>query len=254
MSANSNMSLPETLKVPRHIAIIMDGNNRWAKQRGLRGIAGHRAGAETVRTIIDACTAAGVGALTVFAFSSENWRRPPREVRALMALFGLYLKREVRELHQRGVRLRFVGMRDKFISPVLRMMEEAETLTSNNSKLTLTIAVDYGGRWDIANAARLASLDVLAGRITPDQIDENYLSQYISLADMPAPDLCIRTGGEHRISNFLLWQIAYSELYFCDTYWPDFGEDDLMMAIRDYAARERRFGRTSEQLKKVVEI
>lgn len=254
MSEQSSVSRYEGLNIPKHIAIIMDGNNRWAKQRGLRGIAGHRAGAETVRRVIDACTAVGVEALTVFAFSSENWNRPPREVRALMALFGLYLKREVKELHQRGVRLRFVGMRDKFISPVLRMMDDAEALTRDNHTMTLTVAVDYGGRWDIANAARLAAEDVVLGKIRPDEINEAYLGRYIGLSDMPPPDLCIRTGGEHRVSNFLLWQIAYSELYFCDTYWPDFGEDDLMLAIRDFSARERRFGRTSEQLAKVVPV
>lgn len=248
MSETQRQEGTETLRIPRHVAIIMDGNNRWAKQHGLRGVAGHRAGAEAVRRVIDACSKVGVEALTVFAFSSENWQRPPREVRALMALFGLYLKREVKELHARGVRLKFIGMRDKFIPSVLRMMQDAESLTQNNRQLTLTIAVDYGGRWDIAHAARLAAEAVQQGRINPGEIDEQYLSRLISMSELPPPDLCIRTGGERRISNFLLWQVAYSEFYFCDTYWPDFGEAELMLAIRDFSGRERRFGRTSEQL------
>ena len=236
------------LNPPRHVAIIMDGNNRWAKQRGLPGPAGHRAGAESIRRVMDACGRFGVEVLTLFAFSSENWHRPAREVRALMGLFAVYLRREVTELHRRGVRLTFIGLRDRFSPRVQRMMTDAEALTAGNRKLTLVIAVDYGGRWDIARAARQLAEEVAAGRLTPDQVDEQSLGQAISLSSFPPPDLCIRTGGERRISNFLLWQFAYSEFYFCDTYWPDFGEEDLLLAIRDFSARERRFGRTSEQL------
>jgi undecaprenyl diphosphate synthase len=234
--------------VPQHVAIIMDGNNRWAKARGLPGPVGHKAGVETIRTVLRACERHGVRVLTLFAFSSENWRRPPREVSALMALFLTYLRREVAELNESGVRIRIIGDRSRFVPRLRARIEEAETLTRNNSKTTLVIAADYGGQWDIAQAAQRIALDVQAGTLSANAITAELFDSYTCIADLPKPDLCIRTGGEHRISNFLLWQAAYTELYFTDVYWPDFGADELYAALLDYSQRMRRFGRTSEQV------
>lgn len=241
----ANVSLTN---VPRHVAIIMDGNNRWAKARGLPGPAGHKAGVEAIRAVLHACEKYGVEVLTLFAFSSENWRRPPREVSALMALFLSYLRREVRELNEKGVRVRVIGDRERFVPRLRAQIEQTEALTRDNAKTTLVIAADYGGQWDIAQAAKAIARDVQAGTLSSDEIDADLFDRYTCLADLPKLDLCIRTGGEHRISNFLLWQAAYAELYFTDTYWPDFDGDALYAALLDYSQRQRRFGRTSEQV------
>jgi undecaprenyl diphosphate synthase len=228
--------------VPRHVAIIMDGNNRWAKRQGLPGPAGHRAGVEAVRGILRACRDNGVEVLTLFAFSSENWGRPRAEVRALLALLSRYLRSEVQQLHKDGVCLRFIGQRARFSEPLQRLMRRAEEITRHNRSATMVIAVDYGGQWDITEAARSLARDVQAGRLTPEEITVERMDSYLSGADLPRPDLCIRTGGDARISNFMLWQFAYSELYFTNTLWPDFGELEFARALADYSRRERRFG------------
>lgn len=240
------MSEPSTTnpdpKVPEHIAIIMDGNNRWAKKRGKGASSGHRAGVETVRRVLGMCLDHGVKVVTLFAFSSENWQRPSAEVEALMSLFSTYLKKEIKQLHSDGVRVRFIGDRRRFGKGLLKQMDYAEELTLHNDRATLVIAVDYGGQWDIANAARRLAEKVKAGELQPDDIDEQCLDAEIALADLPRPDLCIRTAGEHRISNFLLWQLAYSELFFTETLWPDFAEADFEQAMESYNQRVRRFG------------
>ncbi len=228
--------------VPRHIAIIMDGNNRWARQRSLPGPAGHRAGVEAIRNVLRGCRDHGVKVLTLFAFSSENWGRPRPEVRYLMALFARYLRNETQELHADGIRIRFIGERDRFPDRIQQLIQSAETLTADNGETTLVIAADYGGQWDIAAAARRLAERVQAGDISSDAITPDAIDREICLSDLPRPDLCIRTGGDHRVSNFMLWQFAYSELYFTETLWPDFSEADLALAIQDYAGRERRFG------------
>ena len=235
--------------VPRHVAIIMDGNNRWAKQRKMREVAaGHKAGVETIRAILEACDRHGVEILTLFAFSSENWLRPRSEVEALMALFSNYLSRETPDLNRRNVRMRFIGRRDRFSARIQQKMQHAEMLTEGNSGGILVIAADYGGQWDIAEATRTIASDVMAGKLAIGAIDESVVGERISLADLPPPDLLIRTGGDHRISNFLLWQCAYAEFYFTEKFWPDFKEPDFIEAIADFAGRERRFGKTSEQV------
>lgn len=235
-------------KIPRHIAIVMDGNGRWAQQRRRPRIIGHRAGARAVRTCVEFCLDRGIGALTLFAFSSENWNRPAEEVGGLMKLFLGALEREVEELHRLGARLRFIGERDRFDAALLARMHAAESMTSGNTRLQLTIAASYGGRQDIAHAARALAEDVAAGRLSPAQIDEAALGARVALADLPPPDLFIRTGGELRISNFLLWQLAYSELWFTDTLWPDVDNATLQQALDAYAGRERRYGLTSAQV------
>lgn len=241
---NSRSGLPDANAgtAPRHIAVIMDGNNRWARARGLRGSSGHKAGVEAIRNVLRCCERHSVDVLTLFAFSSENWQRPGAEVRALMRLFSSYLNSEVRKLHRDGVRVRFIGRRDRLAAALVNKMQYAEQLTAENRRSTLVIAVDYGGRWDLAAAARQLAEDVLAARIDPQAIDEQALEARLSLCDLPPVDLCIRTAGEQRISNFLLWQLAYAELYFCDTLWPDFDEASMDAAIGAYTARERRFG------------
>jgi undecaprenyl diphosphate synthase len=228
--------------VPQHIAIIMDGNNRWAKQRNLPGSAGHRAGMEAIRSVLEACNEQGVRVLTLFAFSSENWGRPRGEVRYLLALFMRYLRNETRALHKDGIRIRFIGERYRFGKRLQGLMEEAEELTAGNTETTLVIAADYGGRWDIASAARRLAERFAAGEIAAENITPELIDEEICLTDLPPPDLCIRTGGDHRVSNFMLWQFAYSELYFTETLWPDFGAGDLAMALDDFSGRERRFG------------
>ncbi|HEY4128164.1 MAG TPA: polyprenyl diphosphate synthase [Gammaproteobacteria bacterium] len=233
---------------PAHIAIIMDGNGRWAKSRGMIRHAGHKAGLDTAREIIEHCTALGVGALTLFTFSSENWQRPEGEVTRLMELFLGALNKEARELHENGVRLRFIGDRSGFSAKLQSGMAETEALTSGNPRMLLNIAVGYGGRWDIAAAARRLAGDVAAGRLKAEQVDESRLAAALSLADVPDPDLFIRTGGERRISNFLLWNLAYTELYFTDVLWPDFRETALDEAIAWFYSRQRRFGKTGEQV------
>ncbi len=245
MSSNSSPGGDADLNtavIPRHVAIIMDGNNRWAKRNGVPGPAGHRAGVEAVRCVLRACRQHGVQVLTVFAFSSENWGRPLPEVRALLALLSRYLRSEVRELHKDGIRLRFIGERSRFSSGLQKLMRRSELLTAGNTEATLVIAVDYGGQWDVAQAARSLAEDVRAGKLAPEDINPEMIDARVSIADLPRPDLCIRTGGDARISNFMLWQFAYSELYFTNTLWPDFGELEFARALADYSRRERRFG------------
>jgi undecaprenyl diphosphate synthase len=228
--------------VPHHVAIIMDGNNRWAKRQGLVGTAGHRAGVEAVREILRTCRDHGVEVLTLFAFSSENWGRPQPEVRALLALLSRYLRSEVRSLHKDGIRLRFIGERRRFSKNLQRLMEQSEALTRGNTVSTVVIAVDYGGRWDIAQAVQRLAHQVQSGSLQPADITPELIGQNVSISDLPPPDLCIRTGGDARISNFMLWHFAYSELYFTNTLWPDFGELEFARALADYSRRERRFG------------
>jgi undecaprenyl diphosphate synthase len=233
---------------PIHIAIVMDGNGRWAKQRNRPRSMGHQAGIKALRATIEHCVKCAIPNLTVFAFSSENWNRPPGEVSKLMELFFKALDKESNELHENGVRLRFIGDKSAFKAKLQIKMAEAETLTANNTKMTVNIAVNYGGRWDITQAAaRLASHIAKTGQ-SPDDIDEDQFASYLSLADSPDPDLFIRTGGEMRISNFLIWQSAYTEFYFTTALWPDFDNETLDLAIAAFRDRERRFGRTSEQL------
>jgi undecaprenyl diphosphate synthase len=232
--------------MPRHIAIIMDGNGRWAKQRFLPRIAGHRRGVENVRSTVRACVDHGVEYLTLFAFSSENWRRPAEEVSFLMQLFIAALEQEVAKLHENGVRFKVIGDLSRFERPLRQLVSDAEALTRDNRRLTLTVAANYGGRWDIMQAVKrmLADKPPLAA-----DFNEPDLAPYLSLAFAPEPDLFIRTGGEQRISNFLLWQLAYTEMYFTDTLWPDFDHAAFNLSIASYQQRERRFGRTSEQLR-----
>lgn len=228
--------------VPEHIAFIMDGNSRWAKQRGKSTSAGHRAGVESVREVLRLAIDNGVRIVTLYAFSSENWLRPKAEVSALMTLLGTYLKKEVKKLHEDNVQLRFIGRRDQLAKSLVKQMEQAEALTANNSKAVLVIAVDYGGQWDIANAAKQLAAQVQSGELALDDITPERLGDYVALADLPPPDLCVRTAGEQRISNFLLWQLAYAEFYFTETFWPDFSEKDMQELLAVYAGRERRFG------------
>ena len=233
---------------PSHVAIIMDGNGRWARKRGLPRNLGHKAGLDTARRVIEHCTGRGVKALTLFTFSSENWQRPEGEVSRLMELFLGALGKDVRELHENGIRVRFIGARRAFSDKLQRGMAEAEGLTAANPRMLLNIAVGYGGRWDIVEAARDFARKVAAGQAKPEELDECTLSEGLALAGSPDPELFIRTGGERRISNFLLWNLAYSELYFSDTLWPDFDAAELDEVFAWYATRQRRFGLTGEQV------
>lgn len=228
--------------IPQHIAFIMDGNSRWAKLRGKSTTAGHTAGVESVRQVLQLAMGYGIKVVTLFAFSSENWQRPALEVKALMRLFATYLKKEMKRLHADGVQMRFIGNRDNFSEALRKQMAEAEALTANNDKAILVLAVDYGGQWDIANAAKILAGQVQRGELALDQVDAQHMAQHMALADLPAPDLCVRTADEHRISNFLLWQLAYAELFFSKALWPDFSEPDLREALTAYAQRDRRFG------------
>lgn len=243
------MSKKQTsLAVPKHVAIIMDGNNRWARKRLLPGVAGHKAGVDAVRAVIEVCAEAGVEVLTLFAFSSENWQRPADEVSALMELFLTALRREVRRLKENQIALRIIGDRSRFHPELQAAMAEAEAQTAGEHRFVLQVAANYGGQWDIVQAAQQLAVKVQVGELQPEQIDARLLQSCLSTADLPLPDLCIRTGGERRISNFLLWQFAYSELYFSDLYWPDFKHDAMRAALADFATRQRRFGKTSEQV------
>ena len=228
---------------PLHIAIIMDGNRRWAQARGLPGAAGHRAGADRVRPVAEACADRGIRTLTLFGLSTENLARPRSEVRLLMQLLRRLLRTQLDALMKNDIRLRIVGDRGRFDSDLQQLMCDSEVATAGNSGLTLVIAVSYGGRWDIVQASRAIAADVAAGKLAVDAIDEALFSERLSLTGLPSPDLCIRTGGDHRISNFLLWDFAYTELYFTNTFWPDFGERELDHAIASFACRDRRFGR-----------
>lgn len=228
--------------VPKHVAIIMDGNGRWAEQRGASASTGHKAGVEGIRKVLNASRDAGVKIVTLYAFSSENWQRPTPEVNALMRLFSGYIDSETRQLNKDGVRIRFIGKRDRFSRALLKQMDYAEQLTRFNREFTLVIAVDYGGHWDITNAAKTLAEKVEKGEMKAADITEEKLDYYTALADLAKPDLCIRTANEHRISNFLLWQLAYSEFYFCDVLWPDFDEAEMHKALEAYSQRDRRFG------------
>ena len=251
MTLSSTQIIPDAPKVPRHIAIIMDGNGRWATRRYLPRVAGHKRGVEAVREAVRACAERGVDYLTLFAFSSENWRRPEEEVSVLMQLFVMVLEQEVAKMHANGIRLRIVGDLSRFDAKLVTLIQKAEAKTARNTQLTLTICANYGGRWDVLQAAHalLGARPDLATSFT-----EAELSPYLSMAYAPEPDLFIRTGGEQRISNFLLWQLAYTELYFTETYWPDFDARTLDAAIASYQLRERRFGRTSEQVREVARV
>lgn len=233
--------------LPRHVAVIMDGNGRWAQRRALPRHLGHRAGAKAVRATVEGCARRGVEALTIFAFSSENWQRPQDEVTRLMELFVESIDKEVDELHRNGIRVRFIGDLSRLRAVLGAKIAAAEARTAANQRMTLFIAVSYGGRWDIVEAARRLAARVVTGEIKPEAIDETLFADQLQLAGAPEPDLFIRTGGESRISNFLLWNLAYTELYFCDTLWPDFDDAALDVALRFYASRQRRFGLTDEQ-------
>jgi len=233
---------------PQHVAIIMDGNGRWARARGLPRVAGHRASVKVVRKLVEECAERGVQYLTLFAFSSENWRRPPDEVGVLMGLFLDAVVREVADLHRNRVRLRFIGDRDQLGMELRARMADAETLTASNLGLGLVVAVAYGGRWDISQACRSLAADVAAGKLAAADIGEDHVAARLALHDVPDPDLLIRTGGEQRISNFLLWNLAYTELYFSDVLWPEFSAAHLQASFEHFARRERRFGMTSAQL------
>jgi len=242
---STTSGIPEARDTPRHVAIIMDGNGRWAKRRFLPRIAGHSRGVDAVRGVVAACVERSIEYCTLFAFSSENWRRPADEISFLMRLFIKALEQEVARLHENGIRFRVIGDLSRFDDTLVKLIHDAEALTHGNSRLTLTVAANYGGRWDILQAFNrlLTERPELAGRIA-----EADFAPYLALGDAPEPDLFIRTGGEQRISNFLLWQLAYTEFYFTDTFWPDFDAQALDQAILSYRQRERRFGRTSEQL------
>jgi undecaprenyl diphosphate synthase len=246
MFESSTRDIPAPRSVPRHVAIIMDGNGRWAKQRLLPRVAGHRKGVEAVRATVRACIERQVEFLTLFAFSSENWRRPPEEVSILMQLFLRALEQEVSKLDENGIRFRVVGDTSRFEPRIRALIESGERLTARHHRLTLTIAANYGGRWDIAQAVRA----LIAARPEAAQgFEPEALEPYLSMSYAPEPDLFIRTGGEQRISNFLLWQLAYTEFYFTDLLWPDFDANALDAAIASYQRRERRFGRTSDQVR-----
>jgi undecaprenyl diphosphate synthase len=238
-------------KLPEHVAIIMDGNGRWAKRRYLPRVAGHRAGVEAVRGVVKACARKGIKVLTLFAFSSENWRRPQTEVHLLMDLLLTSIKREVDSLHKNNIKLVFIGDRTAFHEPLVAGMDQAEALTAGNTGLTLNVAINYGGRWDVVQAARRLAHMVDEGRLRADDIDAAALESQLALHDVPEPDLFIRTGGEQRISNFLLWHLAYTELYFTDTLWPDFDDRAFEEALASFATRQRRFGQTGDQIEQV---
>ncbi|MGM0521604.1 MAG: polyprenyl diphosphate synthase [Pseudomonadota bacterium] len=238
----------ELALIPPHVAIIMDGNNRWARARGLSGVRGHRAGVEAVRGVIRRAVECEVKTLSLFAFSSENWKRPATEVNALMELFLMALKREVKKLHERNIRLTILGEREGFSHAIQKHIQRAEMLTGENTGMHLVIAANYGGQWEIARAARKLAQQVADGELTADEVDETRLDQTLHASQVPPVDLCIRTSGEQRLSNFMLWQLAYAELYFSPLLWPDFDADAFDAALADFSQRKRRFGMTDEQL------
>ena len=230
------------MRLPKHTAIIMDGNGRWAEKRGLPRTAGHKAGAETLKKIIAYAQKKGIEVITLYAFSSENWKRPPEEVQTLMNLFRTYLKNDVNELMKKGIRISFIGEREKFDADLQEHMNRLERQTADFQGFHVVLALSYGARNDIINAARQIAAKAARGQIKPQEIDESFFSAHLSTADLPAPDFIIRTGGEERLSNFLLWEAAYAELYFTPVFWPDFNEEELDKALEAYAKRERRFG------------
>jgi undecaprenyl diphosphate synthase len=241
-------TLGSPLPPPAHVAIIMDGNGRWAKARGLPRVAGHRRGGEAVRRAVIAAAELGISYLTLFGFSSENWKRPAPEVDDLMTLLRHYLRGEVAELHRNNVRVRVIGDRERLAPDIVTLIDNTEALTAGNTGLRLSVALSYGGRAEIAGAARRIAEAAMAGRLSPDRIDESVFARYLLTADMPDPDLIIRTSGEQRLSNFLLWQTAYSEFVFIDTLWPDFTKTDLERALSEFHGRERRYGATAGRL------
>lgn len=252
----SNTELPDSVlseisNIPHHVAIIMDGNGRWAEKQGLPRVAGHKAGVETVRAVIQACAEKGIKVLTLFAFSSENWRRPKKEVSLLMSLFLVALQREVKKLHKNGVQLRIVGDVSAFDKKIQEQIKKSEALTKDNTRLILNVAANYGGQWDITCAVKTLAKQVESGTLKAEDITSELISQNLNMNDLPEPDLFIRTGGEQRISNFLIWQLAYSELYFTDTLWPDFDRQAFELALTSFAGRQRRFGHTGEQIEKM---
>lgn len=238
----------EAKKIPQHIAIIMDGNGRWAQAQGKGRVAGHKAGVDSVRAVVQGARKADVKALTLFAFSSENWQRPEKEVSVLMDLFMFVLTKEVKRLHKNNIRFQVIGDLNRFSDTLQKSITKSEQLTINNTGLVLSVAANYGGRWDITNAARKLASQVQTNEITLDDINEDSLHEHTCLAQLPALDLLIRTGGDYRISNFLLWQAAYAEFYFTDVLWPDFNEYEFAQAINVFDQRERRFGKTGEQV------
>lgn len=247
---NSQLS-PELL--PKHIAIIMDGNGRWAKAQGKPRVFGHKNGVAAVRKTISTAARLGIKAVTLFAFSSENWRRPEEEVGVLMELFITVLSTEVKKLHKNGLRLRVIGDTQRFSDRLQNKIAQAEALTANNSGMVINIAANYGGKWDITEATKAIALQVQQGELAVDEINESLITQHLTMADLPEVDLLIRTSGECRISNFMLWQLAYAEIYFTPIYWPEFNEDSLVEAISWFIERERRFGCTGEQVKALME-
>ena len=245
---SSTHGIPESGSLPQHVAVIMDGNGRWAKSRGQVRIAGHRQGIDTVRQLVTACGELKIPYLTLFAFSSENWRRPETEVRLLLELFLVALDKEVKRLHANQVRFRVIGDIARFGPKLGDRIQKAQALTRDNTGLTLTVAANYGGRWDIAQACKELARKVAIGEVDPETIDTESLEPYLSMAGIPEPDLFIRTGGEQRISNFLLWQLAYTELYFTPVLWPDFNRAQFDLALASFARRQRRFGQTGDQV------
>ncbi len=238
--------------LPKHIAIIMDGNGRWAKAQGKPRVFGHKAGVSAVRKTISAGTRLGIKAITLFAFSSENWRRPEDEVNLLMELFITVLSKEVKRLHKNNLQLRIIGDTTRFSSRLQKKIAEAEALTSNNTGMVLNVAANYGGKWDIAQAVKKIAAEAAAGSLIVDDIDEDLITSYLAMSDIPEVDLMIRTSGERRISNFILWQMAYAEMYFTEQYWPDFNEESLAEAVAWFVNRERRFGCTGEQITQLM--
>jgi len=235
-------------KLPRHIAIIMDGNGRWAKARGLGRTAGHRRGVQAVRTIIAACQQKGIAVLTLFAFGVENWKRPPREIRNLFRLFFLVLRKELASMHENNIRLKIIGDKIGLGASLIKVIDDAEKLTANHTQMVLNIAVNYSGRWDLLQATQKIAYKVQQGALSLAELSEPIISEHLMLAHLPEPDLFIRTGGVQRLSNFMLWELAYTELFFTPILWPDFDAKALEAALKDYASRERRFGLTGEQL------
>ena len=240
--------LKSSCDLPNHIAIIMDGNGRWARLKGKTRIDGHVAGVASVKDMVESCAQLGIKYLTLFTFSTENWKRPEKEVSALMQLLIKVIGRETRKLHDNNIRLNVIGKMNQLPKEVSGVLKKTMELTKNNNKLVLTIALSYSGQWDIMQACKAIAFDVKAGLLNPESINEQLIASYLSTASIPDPELLIRTSGEFRISNFLLWQSAYSEIYFTNTYWPDFRRSQLYDAIREFQSRERRFGQTSEQI------
>lgn len=253
MTDDNADTTPANTKLPRHVAIIMDGNGRWAEKRNQPRIMGHRAGVEAVRDIVKSCATRGIEVLSLFAFSSENWRRPEKEVSLLMELFMTALGMEVKRLHRNNVKLKIIGDLEGFSKALQERIKKAESLTENNTGLTVVIAANYGGRWDVTQAARKLAQRVKDGEINIDDITPENMASNVSLNELPEPDLFIRTGGEKRISNFMLWQLAYTELYFTDTLWPDFDKDAFNLALDSFSSRQRRFGQTGKQIEEAKE-